>query len=80
MKPGPREQAVLDYLQRPLGVSRAELFWIAWLYLADAWREEQIRQFTELLDRVYVTRGQKLWELATRESPMLRALRKGSGS
>lgn len=55
----------------PAGWTKAQLFWCAFLWLADEYRRELQRQFEQALYEVYADLGQKLWDISTRPSPFL---------
>jgi len=55
-------------------VSRAELFWLAYLWLADQYRLEQCRRLAAELDRAYAQLAPRLWAIVMRPSPLLAAL------
>jgi hypothetical protein len=57
--------------------TRAELLWLAFLWLADQYRLGQVRLMTSLLDKAYREWGQKMWALALRPSPTLARMRAG---
>ncbi len=57
-----------------LRFTRAELFWLAYLWLADQYRLEQVRLLTSLLDKAYRGVGDKLMALTMRPSAVFAGL------
>jgi len=58
-------------------MTRAQLFWLAYLWVLDQHREEECRRLTLLLDEAYAKIG-KLWARALLGSPMMRGLKAAS--
>ena len=54
-------------------MSRPEIFWLAFLWLADQWRQEQIRAATEALFNAY-GKADRLRQRSMRPSPFLKGL------
>jgi len=59
-------------------LSRAELFWLAYLWAVYELSEREIAAFTRFVFETYNTpRATKLHELSMRPSPMMRLLERG---
>lgn len=63
----------------PLALSRAELWWLSYLWLAWAYAEQRAEQFARDVWARYNTPAHRRVEaLALRESPFLREVRRGA--
>jgi hypothetical protein len=54
--------------------TRTELWFLAFLWLANQWHLEQVRQATAFLDKAFAEIGRKLSDLMLRPSPLMRGL------